>query len=131
MFKSIKFQIPTLIWALVILALCNMPMQNVSKTVRFFEGFDKVVHLGLFFVLTLFIFDGRSQELKTYRYRISTLLKIAIITFVFGGFIELLQWKIFTYRSGDWWDLFADMTGVAMALFSYIILHKKRDFTFD
>jgi VanZ family protein len=108
-----------------------MPMQSVSDEVHFFEGFDKVVHLGLFFVLTVFLLNGRSMKSKTYRYHISTLLKIVVFTFLFGGLIELLQWKYFTYRSAEWWDIFADMTGVCMAIFSYILLHKKHDFTFN
>jgi len=46
-----------------------------------------------------------------------------IITFMLGGIIELIQWKIFTYRSAEWWDLGCDMLGVMMGVFSYVILH--------
>lgn len=131
MLQSIKYQVPTLVWAVIIMVLCNMPIKNVTKAVHFFEGFDKVVHLGLFFVLTVSLFNGRSRELKTYNYKILTLFKIVVLTFLMGGLIELLQWKFFIYRSGEWWDLFADMTGVGMAMFSYIATHKKLDFSFD
>jgi VanZ family protein len=131
MLKSIKYQIPALVWTVIILLLCCLPMKSVSEEVHFFEGFDKVVHLGLFFVLTVFLFNGRSMKLKTYKYHVSTVIKIILSTFLFGGFIELLQLEFFTYRSAEWWDIFADMTGVCMAIFSYILLHKKRDFTFN
>ena len=131
MIESIKYQVPSLIWSVIILVLCNMPMHNVSKSVRFFEGFDKTVHLGLFFVLTVFLLNGLSKWSGEYQFSITTLIKIIVSTFVFGGLIEILQWKFFNYRSAEWWDLFADMTGVSMAVFSYVLMHKKRDFTFE
>ena len=131
MIETIKYQVPSLIWSVIILVLCNMPMHNVSKSVRFFEGFDKMVHLGLFFVLTVFLLNGLSKGSGEYQFSIITLIKIIVSTFVFGGLIEILQWKFFNYRSAEWWDLFADMTGVSMAIFSYVIMHKKRDFTFE
>jgi glycopeptide antibiotics resistance protein len=46
------------------------------------------------------------------------------ITFFLGAGIEVLQLEIFTYRSAEWWDLFADMTGVGMGIFGYIFLHR-------
>lgn len=131
MYRSIKYQVPALVWTVIILVLCNMPMQSVSKSVRFFEGFDKIAHLGFFFMLTVFIFNGRSRESRTYKYNILTLTKIVVFTFLLGGLIELMQWKLFSYRTGEWWDLFADMTGVGMAIFSYMFMHKRSDFTFD
>ena len=108
-----------------------MPTQDVSKSIHFFEGFDKMAHLGLFFVLTVFLLNGLSKGSGEYQFSITTFIKIIVSTFVFGGLIEILQWKFFNYRSAEWWDLFADMTGVSMAIFSYVIMHKKRDFTFE
>jgi VanZ family protein len=49
-----------------------------------------------------------------------------LITAVLGGGIELLQLIVFTYRSAEWWDFFADMIGVCMGIFSYIFLHRFR-----
>ena len=53
-----------------------------------------------------------------------TIFKIVLIGLIFGGGIEILQLEVFTYRSAEWWDLFADMLGVAMGIFSYIFLHR-------
>lgn len=105
-----------------------MPVNNAEDTFNYFEGFDKIVHLGLFFVLTVLIIWGQIYTAKTYQYRFIGLVKIVFITFIFGGGVELIQWKFFTYRSGDWWDLFSDMLGVSMAIFAFIVLHKKQDF---
>jgi VanZ family protein len=40
---------------------------------------------------------------------------------LYGGLIEILQETIFTWRSGDWNDLFADSVGACMGIFSVVI----------
>ncbi|MGV3706934.1 MAG: VanZ family protein [Arcticibacter sp.] len=92
----------------------------------FFEGFDKLVHTGLFFVLTSLILRGKLKQQKAQTLRLSTVVKIVLFSVFFGAFIELLQWKVFTYRSGDWWDLFCDALGVSMSVFSYFCLNWDR-----
>lgn len=84
-----------------------------------------MVHLGFFFVLTVFLFYGKIKQQNSYDYRLLTIVKIAMINIVLGGGIELLQWKVFTYRSAEWWDFFSDMVGLGMGIFSYLLLHRK------
>lgn len=128
MLNTIKHQKATLIWAIVIFILCSMHPPTTTKTVHFFDGFDKIVHLGLFFVLTVLMFNGRTNQINSYQYTLTTLLKIAFYAILYGIIIELMQWQLFTYRGADWWDFFADSTGVAMAIFAYLFTHKKVDF---
>jgi VanZ family protein len=102
-----------------------MPSSDISPdSFTFFEGFDKLAHTGFFFVLTVLLFHGKIKEQKSYTYRTLTIFKILGITFFLGAAIEILQLEIFTYRSAEWWDLFADMTGVGMGIFGYIFLHR-------
>lgn len=127
MLKTIRYQLPAIIWAIFITVLCEMPGLDSSKSgIPLFEGFDKLAHTGFFFVLTVLLFYGKIREQSSYSYRLLTILKILFITFSLGAFIEVLQMKIFTYRSAEWWDLFADMTGVGMGIFSYVLLHRVR-----
>ena len=105
-----------------------MRMPVSSGTGIFFEGFDKVVHLGFFFVLTILLFYGRIKYHHNYTFRSLTIFKIIVITAALGGGIELLQWKVFVYRSAEWWDFICDMIGVFMGVFSFVLLHK---FHFD
>lgn len=125
MIQSIKHQYLAILWAIFVLIMCDMPMSG-SDDLPLFEGFDKLVHLGFFFVLTVLLFFGKIREQLSYTYRTLTIVKIVFITAALAGGIELLQWKVFTYRSADWWDFFADMLGVCMAIFSYIFLHRTR-----
>ncbi len=125
MLRTLKFQWPAIAWALLVLILCDMPMSDVPGNSHFFEGFDKMVHLGFFFVLTVFLFYGKIKQQNSFEFRILTIVKIVIINILLGGGIELLQWKVFTYRSAEWWDFFSDMLGLGMGVFSYLLLHRK------
>lgn len=124
-FGELKYQVWAIVWTIVILVLCNMKMPDTSGSGIFFEGFDKLVHLGFFYVLTILLFYGKIKHQHNYSFRSLTIFKIIVITAALGGGIELLQWKFFTYRSAEWWDFGCDMTGVFMGVFSYILLHKS------
>ena len=123
MFKTLKYQIPAISWALIILILCDLPQDNIPGHGLFFEGFDKIVHLGFFFVLTVFLFYGKIKQQNSYEYRLLTIIKIFSINIILGGGIEMLQWKFFSYRSAEWWDFGCDMIGCLMGVFSYALLH--------
>ncbi|WP_106292249.1 VanZ family protein [Arcticibacter pallidicorallinus] len=123
MIRSLRYQYLSLMWLILVLILCNMHMDSITADQpTFFEGFDKLVHTGLFYVLTLLILRGKLKQRAEHSLRFTTILKIVLFSVFFGALIELLQWKVFTYRSGDWWDLFCDALGVAMAVFSYFCL---------
>lgn len=124
MVNTLKHQYLAIIWAVIVLILCDAPIS--TEKVPTFAGFDKLAHTGFFFVLTVLLFYGKIRQQLSYSYRIVTILKILMITAALGGFIEFLQWEFFTYRSAEWWDFFADMTGVGMGIFSYIFLHRTR-----
>lgn len=125
MLTTLKHQYLAIIWAVLVLILCDMPMDGTGD-LPLFPGFDKLVHLGFFFVLTVLLFYGKIKQQLSYSYRIITILKILLVTVLLGGGIELLQLTVFTYRSAEWWDFFCDMTGVGMGIFSYILLHRFR-----
>jgi VanZ family protein len=125
MINTIKHQYLAIIWAVLVLILCDMPVEAAAEKVPVFEGMDKLVHTGFFFVLTVLLFYGKIRQQNSYYFRIVTILKILLVTSFLGAVIEILQWKVFTYRSAEWWDFFCDMAGVGMGIFSYIFLHRK------
>jgi hypothetical protein len=123
--QELKYQSWAIFWTVVILILCNIKMPDSSGSGFFFEGFDKMVHLGFFYVLTIFLFYGKIRHQHNYSFRSLTIFKVILIGACLGGAIELLQWKIFTYRSAEWWDFGCDMLGVFMGVFSFVLLHKS------
>lgn len=124
-YKALRSYRWAFVWAVFILVLCNINLSGASNSELFFTGFDKLVHLGFFFVLTILLFYGKIKYQHNYSFRSLTIFKIILISVVIGGGIELLQWKVFTYRSAEWWDFACDMIGTFMGVFSYVLLHKS------
>lgn len=113
-----------MLWSAVILVLCNISLPQSDGEGFFFTGFDKMAHLGFFFVLAVLLFFGKIKLQGSYAFRSLTIIKVLFICAVLGGGIELLQWKVFTYRSAEWWDFTCDMLGAGMGVFSYVMLHQ-------
>lgn len=117
-----------IIWGLIIFVLCAMPSQDIPNPGIDIPHLDKVVHFGMFFIMSVLI---------CYRYEHSKrkiIYGIAIgFSFLYGGLIEILQHYFFN-RGGDIWDLLADVIGgvVGCLLFPTAkkiearFLHKKR-----
>lgn len=125
-YKALKYQRWSIVWTVIILVLCNIQLPaSEGGSGFFFDGFDKLAHLGFFYVLTILLFYGKIKYQHSYRFRSLTILKVIVISAVIGGGIELLQWKVFTYRSAEWWDFGCDMIGALMGVFSYVLLHKS------
>lgn len=122
-FKALKYQRWAILWTVLTLVLCNIDLSSGGHSGFFFEGFDKLAHLGFFYVLTILLFYGKIKYQHNYSFRSLTIFKIIMISVIIGGGIELLQWKVFTYRSAEWWDFACDMIGCLMAVFSYVLLH--------
>ncbi len=125
-FKELKYQVWALVWTVFILIFCCIKMpDSVGGSGIFFKGFDKLVHLGFFFVLTVLLFFGKIRHQHNYTFNSLTIFKIMVITALVGGGIELIQLEFFPYRSAEWWDFGCDMIGVLMGVFSYVLLHKS------
>lgn len=120
--NTLRYFWPAALWAIFIFVICNISLGKVGGSPLFFEGFDKFTHCGLFFVMTVLYCSG---YLRKYNLTYLSAVKAIIITgaiILYGGVIEILQEYIFTWRSGDWTDLFADTVGTCMGIFSVIII---------
>ena len=118
----LKYQGATLLWAALIFVLCIIRLGDVDSSTLFFAGFDKLVHCGLFFVLATLMCCGMLKANGNHRLTLAQQILSFLTPIIFGGIIELLQAYIFTRRSGDWGDLFADSIGAAMSIFSMLIV---------
>jgi hypothetical protein len=121
-----KPNLPTIIWALIILILCGIPGKDIPH-ISFLEllSFDKFVHAGIFFILFFFAVRGfRLQE------KFPVLKKhAALIAFIsasaYGGLTEILQATVFSGRSADVFDFIADSFGCFAALLFYPLVSRK------
>lgn len=115
-----------ILWAIVIFILCSIPGNDLPKTSMItIPHFDKIVHFGMFFIMGIFLFAELSIQTNLKRITITgiTIFLIAI----YGGLIEYLQQNYFINRSGDYWDLTADILGGAFAIIMYPWLKKQKD----
>ncbi|MBC5619980.1 MULTISPECIES: VanZ family protein [Butyricimonas] len=95
-----------LLWAGVIFFLCAIPSSSIPDPKLNIPHLDKVVHFGMFFIMSVFLCDALRHKLSS---RACYLIAIGF-SFAYGGLIEILQYKYF-HRGGDWWDLLADVLG--------------------
>lgn len=117
----LKYQRLTLWWALFIFTMCNAKLGHIGSSPRFFPGFDKLVHCGFFFVFVVLAANGFIRQQLSQRLAVKQALLITLIAVLFGALIEILQLTIFTWRGGEWPDLFADAVGACMGIFSVLI----------
>ncbi len=116
-----KYYGPAILWAFFIFIMCAAKLGSITESPIFFPGFDKLVHCGFFFVLVVFYCNGLIRKLLPLPLSYKKIMTVTITAIIYGGIIELLQLTIFTWRSGEWDDLFADAVGASMGAFSVII----------
>ena len=119
-----KHYIWAVLWAMVVVVLCSLPSAATDDVPKF-PGIDKLVHTGFFFVFTVLLYYGAIRRVGSARPSWSTSIKVIVFSGLFALFTEYLQWKIFTYRSAEAWDLFADAVGTGMGVFAYLLLHNS------
>jgi len=119
---TFKYYWPVILWSVLIFLLCTIKLGHVSENRAFFPGFDKLVHCGFYFVWVVTFYNGyiRSNSLSALTFSVEVLGTAAAM--LYGGAIELLQAYVFTWRDGDWADMFADTVGACMGTFSMLLL---------
>lgn len=114
MIKMVKKNILSIITALVILYLSLAPSDTFDKVSVFnFPNVDKVVHLCMYFGLTIVLLYENKSTVKSNR----SLFFLAIIPFAYGVLIEFLQSWLTLTRHGEFFDAVFDLFGVLFALF--------------
>lgn len=124
--RLLKNYIWAIVWAIVILALLLLPSKNFQvEEVTFFEGFDKMVHCGIFFVLAILLYWESILKSKRTVNKWVSIAKVICSTIIFALVTEAAQKYLSPSRSADSWDIFADVAGVAMATLAFLFLYKR------
>lgn len=98
-----------------VLYLTLAPRPFGSVRIPLFEGADKVVHFMMFFAMAFaYHFDFRRDKKPVDEARLMGWIFVSLSAF--GGLIELAQWKMRMGRSGDWYDLLADIAGAVYGI---------------
>jgi VanZ family protein len=89
----------------------------------YFKGMDKIIHAIMYCILSLLILN---VYLKKYTLRFLPISLLLIFTWFYSIIMELIQYYIVEYRSGDIKDALANLTGIAMAFFIVLLVKKIR-----
>lgn len=93
-------------------------------TPRFLHA-DKVVHIAMYFVLTvILIFEFGKRNKAQIRAR-KFLFTCILFPLLFGGLIEVFQELFFKPRSAEWLDWLSDGTGVLLGFLFMWLLRKR------
>ncbi len=103
-----------IVWTVIMLIGCLTPHSELPDELVNWN--DKAQHIAIFALFTLL---WRLAGLK--------LLTAALVGFVFGALIEVLQYVLPINRSADWADLFADSIGVVIGLLLVPVAQKVID----
>ena len=102
-----------------IAALTFLPPQDFPK-IPVFPGFDKLVHIGMYFIFSL-LFCWALQTETNY----SWLLLIIPVTIGWGIFMEYMQRSMHLGRSFDPNDMLANSFGVVSGVLIYVLASQK------
>jgi len=114
---KVKSYWPAALWALVIFVLTILPSHKIPNPPDWDISIDKLVHFGLFMVLSLLLlFRQHAKSGLLYRQQ---LIWITILLVIYGLLLEMAQILVPT-RNFSWLDLIADALGAIAGNFIYL-----------
>ena len=116
--EFIRWKLPAIIWASIILALTSYPKLSVPDLG--FDAMDKLAHFGVYFILAFLVTRALVRDKIKINNKIFN--KSFLINNGFALFDEVHQIPI-PGRVGDILDLSADILGILFALVAFKLLH--------
>lgn len=105
----LKYNIPAILWSLLIMVLCLLPGDKMPKDP--IVNADKIYHAGAFALMGFLFAYGFTKQSK-FPFVSRHAGKMAFgISAALGGLIELLQYYFVRNRQGDWLDFLFDSVG--------------------
>lgn len=118
----------TIIWIIIISVLSLLPGNNFKK-VEVFDFFDKIVHFGFYFILSVIVvFDyNRKNKVGFFKARQIANLSfvVLLISLLLGAIIEILQFCCIPNRTGTIGDFIADSLGAAVGMTTILFFFLK------
>jgi len=111
-----------LIWVVLVTVLSLINGSSFSGFGPTIPNADKLVHFLFYFVMQILLCFALCKSYNLIKY-----LYILLFTLSYGIIIELLQEKITTTRSGDFYDFLANALG-AITAFLLLFLTKSKKF---
>lgn len=120
MLKNIFFWV-AFCWTVVVGFFCLVPSNDIPTVT--IPNFDKLVHTFFHFVFTILWFLFFKNQVKK-KNQFKLLIVAVCFSLLFGLVIEVLQDKLTTTRSGDVFDILANLSGAIIA-FIFVLFAKQ------
>jgi VanZ family protein len=110
----------SLLWSALVLIACAIPSNKVpSVEILKWAHFDKLVHFGMFFVLSTLLVSEINHLKSKGLVAKAAFLWAGIISIFYGLSIEAIQYFFLPTRSGSWLDMWANIVGTLTAFLLY------------
>lgn len=119
--KGLKFHIAFILFCAAIFVESSFPSDSYPELD--FEFSDKLIHIGIFFVLAFSAYLSFIHQEKYSLLNKKAYLFAVIFTVIYGASDELHQFFV-PGRSCDFFDWIADVIGAILAVFAIILLKK-------
>ncbi|MCF6341917.1 MAG: VanZ family protein [Bacteroidales bacterium] len=126
--KLIRQQWRALVWVVFILIITGIPGSYIPEVVTFWDWIqpDKVVHIAVFGVLSfLILYNARTQYLESSRRYLYVVVAVGMAS-SYGLLTEVLQRDVFVGRSGNVYDVLADILGAGAGWLVFRWLQRKK-----
>lgn len=117
----LKYNFYAICWAFVILTLSTV---NVGTNANMeLHILDKLVHAGMYAILTLLMIIGFLKQRKSNYIRFNAIRLSVIVTAIYGILMEIIQ--SFTPERGfDWIDMMANILGAFLGFGLFVLIYK-------
>lgn len=122
--KPFVYLIPATAWYILILIASLISASNYSAIDVPIMGVDKIVHFGLYFILSVLVCWG-IYKLNVLNSKKRIAVYSAILCGFCGFIVEILQSTMTTTRSFDFYDIVANIFGCSVGSVIFIFLNKQ------
>ena len=108
----------------IVLVLSLLPADSADKILFIdFPHIDKIIHFFMYLILSLILLI----YIHIYKKKPTSFYTLSVLTFIliFSGIIEIIQEVFILSRSGSFYDLTANFSGI---IFGYILYKNRKIF---
>ena len=109
-------------WTVIIAFLCLITFSELPSLPV--SGADKYVHVTLHFAFVMLW--GFYVSLTQNEIRIAKIIRLVILSILYGIVIEVLQEFFTTTRQADILDVLANFTGAILALMAFVLMKRQK-----
>ena len=121
----IRFVLPSILWTILVIVLSLLPSQKIIGEEIIFEGADKVAHVVMYTLLTLFWSTALKRQNKSVKMRAKAFLISMIGGFLLSLILEIIQEYFVISRFFEALDLIANAFGCIFGVLLFKLIYRN------